>query len=59
MKLLEYFISKKEDKETIRETTSIDGSITRTTTKTKSVTYAIPQNIQEMVLKEIRDNKGE
>lgn len=59
MKLLDYFISKKEDKETVRETTSVDGSITRTTTKTRSVTYTIPQDIQEMLLKEIRDNKGE
>lgn len=59
MKLLDYFISKKEDKETVREFTSVDGSITRTTTKTKSVTYTIPQDIQELILKEIRDNKGE
>lgn len=59
MKLLDYFISKKEDKEIVRETTSVDGSITRTTTKTRSVTYTIPQDIQEMILKEIRDNKGE
>ena len=57
MNILDYFISKKEIKETNKETTRKNGDIVKQSTKTTTVLYNIPNDIKEIIKKEISNNK--
>ena len=57
MNILDYFISKKEIKETNKETTRKNGDIVKQSTKTTTILYNIPNDIKEIIIKEINNNK--
>lgn len=57
MNILDYFISKKEIKETNKEITRKNGDIVKQNTKTTTIIYNIPNDIKEIIKKEINNNK--
>ena len=61
-KLLELFTSKRDIKETTKEVKRSNGDIVTTKTTTTTTVYNIPENIKEVLSKEIyniiRDKKG-
>ena len=57
MNILDYFISKKEIKETNKEITRKNGDIVKQNTKTTTIIYNIPNDIKEIIKKEIKNNK--
>lgn len=57
MNILDYFISKKEIKETNKEITRKNGDIVKQNTKTTTIIYNIPNDIKEIIKKEISNNK--
>lgn len=60
-KLLELFTSKKDTKETTKEIKRHNGDVVTTKTTTTTTTYSIPEDIKEILKKEIyniiRDKK--
>ena len=61
-KLLELFTSKKDIKETTKEIKRHNGDVVTTKTTTNTTIYTIPEDIKEILRKEIhtiiRDKKG-
>ena len=61
-KLLELFTSKRDIKETTKEIKRSNGDMVTTKTTITTTVYAIPENIKEILSKEIqntiRDKKG-
>lgn len=61
-KLLELFTSKRDTKETTKEVKRSNGDTITTKTTTTTTTYSIPEDIKEILAKEIhniiRDKKG-
>lgn len=61
-KLLELFTSKKDIKETTKEIKRHNGDVVTTKTTTTTTIYSIPEDIKEILRKEIhtiiRDKKG-
>ena len=61
-KLLELFTSKKDIKETTKEIKRHNGDVVTTKTTTNTTIYTIPDDIKEILRKEIhtiiRDKKG-
>ena len=61
-KLLELFTSKKDIKETTKEIKRTNGDMVTTKTTTTTTIYSIPEDIKEVLRKEIhniiRDKKG-
>ena len=57
MNILDYFISKKEVKEINKEVTRKNGDIVKQSTKTTTILYNIPNDIKEIIIKEINNNK--
>ena len=61
-KILELFTSKKDIKETTKEIKRSNGDIVTTKTTTTTTTYSIPEDIKEILIKDIhniiRDKKG-
>lgn len=53
MDILDYFISKKEIKEINKEIIRNNGDIVKQSTKTTTTLYNIPNDIKEVVIKEI------
>ena len=60
--LLELFISKRDIKETTKEIKRSNGDIVTTKTTITSTSYTIPEDIKEILIKDIhniiRDKKG-
>lgn len=54
-KLLELFTSKRDIKETTKEIKRINGDIVTTKTKTTSTSYTIPNDIKEILVKDIHN----
>ena len=61
-KLLELFTSKRDIKETTKEIKRVNGDIITTKTTITTNTYSIPEDIKEIIIKDIpniiRDKKG-
>lgn len=61
-KLLELFTSKRDIKETTKEIKRVNGDTVTTKTTTTTTTYTIPEEVKEILSKEIhniiRDKKG-
>ena len=61
-KLLELFTSKRDTKETTKEVKRSNGDTITTKTTTTTTTYTIPEDLKEILSKEIyniiRDKKG-
>ena len=61
-KLLELFTSKRDIKETTKEIKRVNGDIITTKTTTTTTVYNIPEDIKEIIIKDIpniiRDKKG-
>ena len=61
-KLLELFTSKRDIKETTKEIKRTNGDVVTTKTTITSTSYTIPEDIKEILAKEIhniiRDKKG-
>lgn len=61
-KLLELFTSKRDIKETTKEIKRSNGDIITTKTTTTTTIYSIPEDIKEIIIKDIpniiRDKKG-
>ena len=60
-KLLELFTNKRDIKETTKEIKRVNGDTVTTKTTTTTTTYSIPEDIKEVLIKEIyniiRDKK--
>ena len=61
-KLLELFTSKRDIKESTKEIKRSNGDTVTTKTTTTTTIYAIPENVKEILIKDIhniiRDKKG-
>lgn len=54
-KLLELFTSKRDIKETTKEIKRVNGDMVTTKTTTTTTTYSIPEDIKEVLIKEIHN----